>query len=64
MRKTAGLFDNTNKYKLKSITNVTSAVKGSYLVTLEATVKGMLSCFKGEGASLTRMTLNLKSVDR
>ena len=39
---TAGLFDNTNKYKLKSITNVTSTTKGRYLVTFEATVKGVL----------------------
>ena len=48
LRKPAGLFDNTNKYKFKRVTNVTSTVKGRYLVTFEATVKGVISVFLGE----------------
>ena len=59
---TAGLFDNTNKYKLKSITNVTSTTKGRYLVTFEATVKGMLLVPLGV-ATPTRMTVYLISED-
>ena len=59
---TAGLFDNTNKYKLKSITNVTSTTKGRDLVTFEATVKGMLLVPLGV-ATPTRMTVYLISED-
>lgn len=39
LRKTAGLFDNINIYKLKSVANVK---KGRCQVTLEATIKGVI----------------------
>lgn len=50
LRKTAGLFDNTQT-NINSVTNVTSTIKGRYLITLEATIKEVLAVLWGKYSS-------------